>query len=207
MVHGFDQRKGVEKGEDKGSNAKDEVNDWRSTAQGSFIWKFAGLNPSVTTSTMASGNPTLDAAEASTGIEPLNAQPTLPQPPNPTTPSTSQIPTSLSSLPSGYDPLILPLDLGSRTSSSQSISSLPSANAFEDLLHAKVRPPGPARAEDVGLDVVENRFAEVVERVRGEVDSGQVKVYKVEAGVGKTEYYIAGLDLGAERIVAVRTVG
>ncbi|KAF2228680.1 hypothetical protein EV356DRAFT_497847 [Viridothelium virens] len=156
---------------------------------------------------MASGNPTLDAAEASTGREPLNPQPTSPQTPNLRTSSTSQIPTSLSSLPSGYDPFILPLDLGSRTSSSQNISSLPSANAFEDLLHAKVRPPGPARAEEVGLDIEGNKFAEVVEMVRGEVDSGQVKVYKVKAGVGKVEFYIAGLDLGGERIVAVRAVG
>ncbi|KAI9668281.1 MAG: hypothetical protein M1821_001101 [Bathelium mastoideum] len=155
---------------------------------------------------MASGNPTLDAAEASTGTEPLNAQPTSPQSPNLATPSTSHIPTSLSSLPSGYDPLILPLDLGSRTSSSQSVSSLPSANAFEDLLHAKVRPPGPARAEEVGLDVEGNKFAKVVDMVREEVDSEQVKVYKVEVGVRKAEYYIAGLDLRGGRIVAVRAV-
>ena len=156
---------------------------------------------------MTSDNPTLAAANESTGLEPLNAQPTSPQPPK-QHPTGDEIPSSLTSLPTGFEPFVFPLDLGSRTKSSQTVSALPSANAFKDLVKAKIRPPGPARAEEVDVKAWEaemgSEYADIVDKVRNAVEGGQVKVYKVGTGLGKGEYYVAGLDLDGERILGVR---
>ena len=156
---------------------------------------------------MASDNPTLAAANESTGLEPLNAQPTSPQPPK-QHPTGDEIPPSLTSLPTGCEPFVFPLDLGSRTKSNQTVSTLPSANAFEDLVKAKIRPPGPARAEEVEVKAWEAEMgaetADIVDKVRNAVDWGQVKIYKVGTGLGKGEYYVAGLDLDGERILGAR---
>lgn len=159
---------------------------------------------------MASGNPTLDAAEAGTGIEPLNAGPKEPQPLK-QEPGRDTIPSSLSSLPPNSAALTLPLSTSSKLDTHQNTSSLPSASGFEDLVKAEVRPPGPARAEDVGLEewgrVAGAEYAELVMRVQEAVGGEEVKVYKVVAGVGKAEWYVAGLDVEGERIVAVRVTG
>ena len=159
---------------------------------------------------MSSDNPTLAAANESTGLEPLNAQPTSPQPPK-QHPTGDEIPSSLNTLPSGFEPFVFPLDLGSRTKSNQTVSALPSANAFEDLVKAKIRPPGPARAEEVEVEVwkaeMGTEYADIVDKVGNVVEGGQVKVYKVSTGLGKGEYYVAGLDLDGERILGVRVTG
>lgn len=155
---------------------------------------------------MATDNPTLAAANESTGLEPLNAQPSSPQPPKQDT-SSDTIPASLNSLPQGFEPLILPLDLGSRTSNNQSVSSLPTANQFEDLVKVKTRPPGPTRAEEVSEEQLGAEYPDVVRKVRDAVGSRQVKVYRVETGVGKGEYYIVGLDLNGERLIGVKAAG
>ena len=155
---------------------------------------------------MTGDNPTLAAANESTGLEPLNAQPTSPQPPKQDTPSDS-IPASLTSLPPNFEPVVFPLDLGSRGSNNQSVSSFPSPNQFEDLVKVKARPPGPARAEEVPVESFGGEYTEVLRIVRDSVDSRQVKVYKVETGVGKGEYYIVGLDLDAEKLMGVRKKG
>ncbi|KAL6719495.1 hypothetical protein ACLMJK_003735 [Lecanora helva] len=152
---------------------------------------------------MAGDNPTLAAANESTGLEPLNAQPKSPQPPKQDT-SADSIPTPLTYLPSQYKPIMFPLDLGSRTSNNQSISSLPSANQFEDLVKAKILPPGPTRAEEVSVGTISDSYADALDAVRDVVDDRQVKVYKVETGVQKGEYYIVGLHLKSERIIGVR---
>ena len=152
-----------------------------------------------------SGNPTLDAANASTGTEPLNTAPPGPQ--TPQQPSLNdEPPTQLTSLPSGFEPVVFPLELGDRTKNNQTLSSssLPSANQFEDLVKAKTRPPGPSRAEEIGVEGVEK---EVLEKVKGVVEGGRVKGYRVETGVGKGEVYVVGLDLDGERLVGVRVLG
>ena len=159
---------------------------------------------------MSSDNPTLAAANESTGLEPLNAQPTSPQPPK-QQPTGDEIPSSLTNLPSGFEPFVFPLDLGSRTKSNQTVSALPSANAFEDLVKAKIRPPGPARAEEVEVNgwkaEMGAKYGDIVDKVMNVVEGGQVKVYKVVTGLGKGEYYVAGLDLDGERILGVRVPG
>ena len=159
---------------------------------------------------MAETNPTLAAANESTGMEPLNAQPTSPQPPKQDT-SLDTLPSSLNSLPSGFEPVMFPLDLGSRTKSSQTVSSLPNANQFEDLVKVKTRPPGPTRAEEVDLETLRRDLgiegADVVEKIRAAVDGGKIGGYKVNTGVGKGELYVIGLDLDGERLVGVYVKG
>ena len=155
---------------------------------------------------MASGNPTLEAANESTGLEPLNAQPSSPRLPKQDT-SSGSLPASLTSLPSSFEPVFFPLDLGSRTSNNQSISSLPSGNQFEDLVKAKTRPPGPTRAEEVPEAQLGEEYEDVISKVRDAVHSKQVKIYRVETGVGKGEYHIIGLDLNGDRLLGARTSG
>ena len=158
---------------------------------------------------MASTNPTFADANEATGVEPLNTAPTAPQPPKQHA-TGAEPPASLTSLPSGFEPVVFPLDLGSRTKNSQSVASLPSANQFEDLVKAKIRPPGPARAEELGdaeVSALEAEYADVWDKVKGVVEGGQVKAYKVEGGVGKREHYIVGLDRDGDRIVGVRAAG
>ena len=159
---------------------------------------------------MADPNPTLAAANESTGMEPLNAQPTSPQPPKQDT-SLDTLPASLSSLTSGFEPVMFPLDLGSRTKSSQSVSSLPPANQFEDLVKVKTRPPGPIRAEEVDLETLKSELgvdgADVLEKIGAAVDRGEIGGYKVNTGVGKGELYVIGLDLDGERLVGVCVKG
>lgn len=107
--------------------------------------------------------------------------------------------------------MVFPLDLGSRTRSNQTVSSLLSANQFEDLVKAQIRPPGPARAEEVEVESWEEQlgaeYADVVDQVRDAVKSRQINVHKVVSGLGKGEYYAVGLDLDGERILGVRMKG
>lgn len=155
---------------------------------------------------MADANPTFAAANESTGMEPLNAQPTSPQPPKQDT-SLDTLPSDLTSLPSGFEPVMFPLDLGSRTKSSQTVSSLPTANQFEDLVKVKTRPPGPARAEEVDLEALSKDLgagvADVVEKIKAAVEGGEIGGYKVNTGVGNADLYLMGLDLDGERLVGV----
>ena len=152
-------------------------------------------------------NPTVAAANESTGFEPLNAQPTEPQPPKQDV-SSDTVPPPLASLPSGFEPVFFPLDLGSRTKSSQTISSLPTATQFEDLVKAVTRPPGPTRAEEVEVESLQAQmgpaYIDVVEKITNVVESRQVKAFKVNTGLGKAEHYVVGLDLDGERILGVR---
>lgn len=159
---------------------------------------------------MADANPTLAAANESTGMEPLNTQPTSPLAPKQDT-SLDTLPASLNSLPSGFEPVIFPLDLGSRTKSSQTVSSFPTANQFEDLVKVKTRPPGPTRAEEVDLETLNRdlgaKGADIVEKIRTAVDRGKIGGYKVNTKVGKAELYIMGLDLDKERLVGISIKG
>ena len=166
------------------------------------VFGYLETHPIAIYAKMASGNPTVDAANESTGIEPLNATPNEPQPPNQ---AADTIPASLASLPSGCEPVIFPLDASaSGKSSNQNVSSLPSAAQFEDLVKAQIRPPGPARAEEVDYQSLGMEHREIMEKVVDAVQGAEVKVYKLEVGKGKSEWYLAGLDGDGERIVAVR---
>ena len=137
---------------------------------------------------MAGDNPTLAAANEPTGIEPLNAQPTEPQPPK-QHPTGDKIPASLTSLPSGFEHVVFPFGHGSRTKSNQTVSSLPSADQSEDLVKAKVRPPGPARPKEVEVESWKAQlgaeYADVWDKVRNVVEGRRVEVYKVATGLGR----------------------
>lgn len=160
---------------------------------------------------MASGNPTLDAAEAGTGMEPLNAGPNEPQAPQIHPDRDTTIPSSLAMLPQNSTAFILPLSLSPKLDTNQNVSSLPSSSGFEELVQAEIRPPGPSRAEEVALEewgkVAGAEYADLVMKVQDAAGGGDTKVYKLVAGVGKAEYYVAALDVNKERILAVRVTG
>ena len=164
---------------------------------------------------MAGDNPTFAAANESTGVKPLNAQPTKRQSPNQHS-TGDEIPASLTSLPSGFEPIVFSLDFVSRIKSNQiksnqTVSTLPRADIFENLVKAKLRPSGPTRTEEVEVETWKAQrgaeFADVVDKVRSVVDTQQVKLYKVNTGVGKSDFYVVGLDLEGERILGVRVGG
>ena len=101
-----------------------------------------------------SDNPTVAAANESTGVEPLNAGPTKPQQPQ-HEPIDDQIPSALSSLPDGCEAVVFPFALLESKKESRnetqpnSISSLPSASQFENLV--KVRSSGPQERRTLDL--------------------------------------------------------
>jgi hypothetical protein len=149
---------------------------------------------------MASDNPTVAAANAETGVEPLNAAPAEPQAPKQDTrASADHIPPLLNT--PGYESVDLPLGLGSKSESNRTISSLPAAREFGDLVKARYRPSGPARAEEVAGDEFDEEIGKVKEAVQG----GDVKVYMVDTGLRSTgEIYVVGLDVETQRIIGVR---
>lgn len=157
--------------------------------------------------TMASGNPTLDAANEATGVEPLNAGPNEPQIPQEPPAKDDNIPDSLRHLPAGYELVVFPLSLQEKTDSHQSVSSLPSARQLEDFVKAKISPSGPARAEEMTTGSWQDKYSDILVNIREAVDDGQVKFYRVETGLHKAEGYIVGLDLDGERMVGVRILG
>lgn len=44
----------------------------------------------------------------------------------------------------------------------------------------------------------------MVNKIRNAVESRQIKVSKMDTGLGKGEYYVVGLNLDGERILGVR---
>ena len=154
-----------------------------------------------------SGNPTLDAANASTGVDPLNEAPDGPQLPNHHS-SGLEIPDTLKSLPTGCEAVVLPLSDPKSNNYQNNASKLPNSSDFENLIKSQIRPPGPSRAEEMSMSDWTSQggeqYAGLLETVREASGGGEVKVYKVEVGVGKEEFYVAGLDVEEERILAVR---
>lgn len=153
-----------------------------------------------------SGNPTLDAANEATGVEPLNAGPDEPQIPQEPASKDDNIPESLTSLPSGCELVVFPLSLQSKKDTQENISSLPHARRFEDLVQAVIRPAGPARAEVMETSAWQDKYSDVLEKVRKAADGGDVGFYRIQTGKDKAEGYIVGLDLEGERILGVRVL-
>ena len=150
------------------------------------------------------GNPTVDAANEATGVQPLNAGPNEPQTPQVPPAKDDNIPASLTSLPSGYEAVAFPLSLDSKTDTHQNVSSLPHARDFEKLVQAIVRPSGPARAEVMETDSWQDKYSDAVKAVKDVVDEGNVQFYRVQTGKDKAEGYIIGLELQGERYLGVR---
>lgn len=114
-------------------------------------------------------------------------------------------------LPQNSTAHIFPLSLSPKLDDNQNVSTLPSSSGFEELVQAGIRPPGPSRAEEVSLEqwgsMSGAEYADLPMKMQKAVGEGDVKVYKLVAGVGKEEYYIAGLDADGERILVVRVSG
>lgn len=153
-----------------------------------------------------SGNPTLAAANEATDIEPLNAGPTEPQPPKQEPSITDNFPSSLQDLHSPYEPVVFPLDLGSRTKNNQSLSadSLPTTNEFEQLVKSTARPEGPNRAEEISVQ--EFGHEDVVQKVKSVAAEGKVKAFRLMKSTKEADLYVVGLDLDGERLVGVKVV-
>jgi hypothetical protein len=163
---------------------------------------------------MASGNPTLDSAEADTGMAPLNAGPTEPQPPQhaPFTkdPTIDNIPTALQNVHAPFEAFVLPLDTNQRTGSknSQTISTdtYPNDDQFEDLVKAGLHPEGPVRAEQIKPQDVRwpDGYREVIKHVESLGAEQDVRMFKVVRGQKKSEVFVVSLDVDNERLVGVR---
>lgn len=153
---------------------------------------------------MASGNPTLDAANEATGVEPLNAGPNEPQTPQQAPAKEDNIPASLTSLPPNCEAVVFPLSLQSKTDTQENASSLPHALQFEKLVQAVVRPAGPSRAEVMETGAWQDKYSDILRQVREASDDGEVKFYRIQTGKDKAEGYVVGMDLDGDRILGAR---
>lgn len=159
-----------------------------------------------------SGNPTLDAANAATGEEPLNIQPNGPQPPQHapvvSDPTIDQLPPALRNLPAPFESFVLPLDSeNTRTKNNQSISTdYPDSSRFEELVKATLKPEGPVRAESVRPEDVTwpEGCREIMKKIELTGEERDLKVYQVVQGVGKGEMYAVTLDLDNDRMLGVK---
>jgi len=157
-------------------------------------------------------NPTVKSAEEETGLQPLNAAPGEPQPPQ-NTPAVSDptldVPPGLQNLPPPFQPFVLGLDAANtRTKNKQSISpaTYPSNSEFEDLVKAGLKPEGPARAESVKAEDVKwpEGYREIMKRVESDGEERDLKVFRVVQGKNKSEMFVVSVDLENDRLVGVR---
>lgn len=153
------------------------------------------------------GNPTVESANEATGVEPLNASPNEPQIPQQPKSRADDIPSPLKSLPDGCELIVFPLSLDPTADTHQNVASLPDSRKFEDLVKAKVRPAGPARAVVMETAAWQDKYADVLDKVRQAADEGQVKFYRLQTGKNKAEGYVVGLDVEGERLLGVRIIG
>lgn len=146
-------------------------------------------------------------------MQPLNAGPTEPQPPQYTPvvsdPTVDTIPSALQSLPAPFQPFALALDSAdTRTKNKKSVSpsDYPDSSKFEDLVRAGLKPEGPVRAENVQLEGVNlpDGAREIMKKVKGSGEEGDLKVYKVIQGKNKAELFLVSLDLDNDRLVGVK---
>jgi hypothetical protein len=163
---------------------------------------------------MASGNPTLDVAEASTGIEPLNSGPSSPQPPQHAAftkdPTIDNIPPALQKLHAPFSAFVLPLSTNQRTSSTNSYSisteAYPNDSQLEDIVKSTLHPEGPVRAEQIKPQDVRwpDGYREVIKHVESLGAEPDVMLWKVVRGQKKAEIFVVSLDVDGERLVGVR---
>lgn len=146
-------------------------------------------------------------------MEPLNAGPKGPQPPQHgpvvSDPTIDQVPASLQDIPEPFQGFVLGLDASdTRTKNKNSISpsDYPDSSKFEDLVKAGLKPEGPVRAEAIKAEDVKSPegYADVVKLVKGEGVEGDLKVYKVVQGKKKAEIYAVTLDLDNDRLVGIK---
>ncbi|KAM0719094.1 hypothetical protein Q7P37_004999 [Cladosporium fusiforme] len=156
-------------------------------------------------------NPTVRSAEEATGMSPLNAQPSEPQPPQHGSfladPTMDTLPPSLTNLPSPIQAFVLALDTrDTRDKNAESIdpSKYPDASKFEDLVKKGLRPEGPARAQDVPLEQVQWPAGfEAIKQIVAENGEG-LKAFEVVQGVKKADVFVVAVDLDNDRLVGVR---
>lgn len=159
---------------------------------------------------MPSDNPTVKSAEEATGMAPLNAGPTEPQPPQHepvVSDPTVDLPPALSRLPAPFQGFQFPTqDSNTRSKKERSISTdWPNDNAFEDLVKKHIRPEGPVRAEEIKAEDVSwpEGYREVLKSVESTSSEQNLKVFRVVQGKRKSDIYAASLDLDEDRLVGV----
>ena len=173
-----------------------------------------GLVSTRKTPTMSSGNPTLDAAQASTGMEPLNAGPTSPQPPQHGTfvkdATLDNLPEALQNLSSPFEAFVLPLDTnqrtGAQTSQTTSPGTFPNDSQFEDLVKASMYPEGPVRAEEIKQQDVKwpHGHEDVLKNVAKLGDKDGTRYFKVVRGQKKADVFVVTTDVDEDRLIGVR---
>lgn len=164
---------------------------------------------------MAKGNPTVDAAQADTGLAPLNEGPKDPRPPQHgdfvKDPTLDTLPEQLQDLPAPFEGLVLPLETtGNHTSATNSqtvsLDGYPKDNQFGDLVKAHLHPEGPVRAESIKPQDVKwpDGYRSILKKVEGLGDEEDVRVFKVVRGTRKAEILVVTLDTKNERWIGVR---
>ena len=159
-------------------------------------------------------NPTLRAAEEATGMEPLNAAPSEPQPPQHapvvSDPTVDTVPTALQNIHAPFQGFVLALDSAdTRTKNKDTISKAgdyPDSSKFEDLVQAAMKPEGPVRAEEIKPEEVKwpEDWREIIKRVETVGEPNDLRVFKVVEGKGKAEIMAVSLDLVNDRLVGVK---
>lgn len=147
-------------------------------------------------------------------MEPLNAQPSEPQPPQHapvvSDPTVDTVPTALSNLHAPFTGFVMALDAAdTREKGKNTIrtsSDYPDSSKFEDLVKASLKPEGPVRAEQIDPGAVNwpDSYREVIKTVETTAEPNDLKVYKVIQGVKKAEIFAVSLDLENDRLVGVK---
>ncbi|KAK3671779.1 hypothetical protein LTR78_008324 [Recurvomyces mirabilis] len=163
---------------------------------------------------MSSGNPTLDAAEASTGMEPLNAGPSSQQPPQHSAfvkdSTLDNLPKALQDVPSPFEAFALPLDTNQRagvqTSQTTSPNTVSDVKQFEDLVKASMFQEGPVRAEESQREDVRwpSGYEDVLKRITLLGDKNGVRIFKVIRGQKRADVFVVATDIDEERLVGMR---
>lgn len=145
----------------------------------------------------------LDKANQDTGISPLNSDPKSAQAPKPRSAgNSSNTPSALQTISATYtsdtDSPFEPVSFEYEG------TELPSSEEFEKLVAKASGNNGPARAEELSVSEFDPRgeYEDVVKKVEGVVDGGEVKVFRVARGTTRAEYYLVGL--GGGRLLGVR---
>jgi hypothetical protein len=145
----------------------------------------------------------LDKANQDTGVSPLNSGPKSAQALNPRSAGTSSnIPSAIQNISTTYtsdtDSPFEPVSFEYES------TELPSSQVFEKLVAKASGNNGPARAEELSVSEFDPRgeYRGVVKEVEGVVDGAELKVFRVERGKTRVEYYLVGLRGG--RLLGVR---
>ena len=146
----------------------------------------------------------LDKANQDTGGSSLNSPPKSAQAPSLCSAgASSNIPSTLQNISTTYtsdtDSPFEPVSFEYEG------TELPSPQEFEKLITKARGDSRPIRVEELNVSEFDPReeYRDVVRKVEGVVDRGQLKIYRVTKGETRAEYYLVGLRGG--RVLGIRT--